>query len=111
MTTTNTLFHKTITDPTANSVNFIGLTIDERRQLESFGYKNCNHIAALNATDKDLWLELNNNSNERYPLLANTGRVVISRDDMVFFDSVHILELAGANATGTVSITFGGLPK
>lgn len=108
---TDAIFHKTVVNAAASSNNFLGLSKQERYEINSFGFFRCNHLYAVNDCDKDLWIQLNNNTNQRYRVSKQGGTAVISVDDRVYFDSVHVLETSGAAATGTIYITFGALPE
>jgi len=102
----NNIFHTTKTNLSANEEFTIGLTEEQRRQI---GNKPCNHLVAYSALDRDIFIQLNNDPNQRYPLLSNSGRTVINKEDQIFFHYIQLIEFSGNNATGTVYITYGAL--
>lgn len=84
--------------------NFI--TTNEIREVEN---KVFNFLVIYNASDGFLLVQLNNDSNERYPLPANSGRLIINKEDNIPFHSLQLVEPNSTAVTGKIYITYGRL--
>ena len=101
--TENDTFHFEIAALTANLNHQVPITQDMKQQI---GRNNVfDTLIFYNGSDKLYMIQINNNAQERFPAPANGGRVVWDKEDNIKFSSVQIIEMTGANATGTSYLT------
>lgn len=104
-------FHKTVENITASSTKAIGVTQAERQEIQNragmHGRVPFNILIAYSTMDVLTFLELDQDSDRRFPLPPNGGKIVINRDDLIEFSTVDLVETEGDNGTGKVFVTYG----
>ena len=102
----NNIFHFTKTNLTASQTYPFPITEDIKRQVDNKAF---NWLVCYNGTGNLILLQLNNSTNERIPIPASGGRVVINKDDVIHFQSVEVIETTASGASGTIYLTVGAL--
>lgn len=105
------LFHKTVSNITASTSKSIGITQAERQEVQNRAAQGqripFNVLIAYSTMDVLTFLQLDNDTDRRFPLPPNGGRIVINREDLIEFSDVELVETEGSNGTGKVFVTYG----
>ena len=100
----NNRVHKIITDLSADEITPDQVTLEEKRNIDNEAF---NFLVVYNASDGFLLVQLNSDSQERYPLPANSGRLIINKEDNIPFHSLQLVEPNSTAVTGKVYVTYG----
>jgi len=102
-------FYEVKTDLTAGQKYVLAVNENDKRAVN---YKAFNHLVIHNASNKLVQIQLNEDTNQKYPIVASGGTMAFNVEDEIKFHSLSLINPDESNAvTGDIYITWAYINK